>query len=84
MVSITTSQGRADAHAHVGFGRSRAGASWARVLVVLLAVAAIGAALALGLPEKLSLNELRADRGALFAFVHAHPLQSLGLYLVLY
>ena len=84
MVSITTSQGRADVHARVGSERTSASVAWARVAVVLLAVMAIGAALAFGLPEKLSLNELRADRGVLLAFVHAHPWGSLGLYLALY
>lgn len=55
-----------------------------RMTVVAVVLAAIVAAIWFGLPEKLSLNELRTQRGVLVAFVHAHPWQSLALYVLLY
>jgi len=77
MVSITTSRGRTQALAP-------AGPKWARFVVVGVLLAAIAAAIWFGLPDKLSLNELRSQRGVLVAFVHAHPWQSLALYVLLY
>ena len=52
-------------------------------LVGVLALVLIGG-LAFGAPRYLSLNELRAERGVLLAFVHAHPWESLALYLATY
>ncbi len=77
MVSITTGGEREDALASGGL-------KWARFVVVGLVLAAIAAAIWFGLPDKLSLNELRTQRGLLAAFVHAHPWRSLSLYFLLY
>jgi len=77
MVSITTSRDREDDPASEG-------PRWARFVVVGFVLSAIAAAIWFGLPDKLSLDELRTQRGVLVAFVHAHPWQSLGLYLLLY
>lgn len=52
-------------------------------LVGALAAVLIGA-LALGAPKYLSLSELKAERGVLLAFVHAHPWGSLLLYIATY
>ena len=52
-------------------------------LVSVLALILI-AGLVFGAPKYLSLDELRVERGVLLAFVHAHPLESLLLYLVIY
>lgn len=77
MVSITTG----------GWRREQAGRT-TRTLVRIALVAAVVAALAavawFGLPERLSLDRLRADQGALLAFVHAHPWESLALYVAAY
>ncbi len=55
-----------------------------RVGIVAMVLAALAAAIALGLPEKLSLNQLRLERAALIGFVHAHPRQSVLLYVAAY
>jgi uncharacterized membrane protein YdjX (TVP38/TMEM64 family) len=83
MVSITTgSCGRDEAStAEAEPSKVHPLVRWAVVGAVVLAIAA---ALWLGLPEKLSLNSLRSERAALLGFVHAHPWQSLLLYVVAY
>lgn len=78
MVSITTSREHEDALT------PEENKGWVRVLVVAAVLAAIAAAIWFGLPDKLSLGELRTQRGALTGFVHAHPWQSLCLYIALY
>lgn len=77
MVSITTSRGGAQPMASGGH-------RWRRLAVVGVLLAVIAVAIWLGLPDKLSLNELRSQRGALLGFVHAHPWRSLALYVLLY
>ncbi len=52
--------------------------------LVALVLAAIALAIGLGLPERLSLDQLRLERTALLGFVHAHPWQSVALYIALY
>ncbi len=58
--------------------------TWIRIGVVALVVAAVAAAMALGLPSMLSLDHLRAERMTLMAFVHAHPWGSVLAYVSLY
>jgi uncharacterized membrane protein YdjX (TVP38/TMEM64 family) len=77
MVSITTNR-------EGGETLATPGPNWARILIVALLLTAIAVALRFGLTEKLSLSELRLQRGVLVAFVHVHPWQSLALYLLLY
>jgi len=77
MVSITTGDERS-----TGLPAARTG--WARAILVGVVLLTIGAALWFGLPDKLSLDELRAQRGTLQAFVHAHPGESLLAYMLLY
>jgi uncharacterized membrane protein YdjX (TVP38/TMEM64 family) len=77
MVSITTGNEQTAV-------RSSARAGWARALIVGAMFATVGAALWFSLPDKLSLGELRAQRGVLQGLVHAHPLGSVFAYLVLY
>lgn len=55
-----------------------------RLGVLALVVAGLFTALALGLPQKLSLSQLRAEHTALQGFVQAHPWQSLLVYVALY
>jgi uncharacterized membrane protein YdjX (TVP38/TMEM64 family) len=50
----------------------------------LLLVAAVAVLLRSGVLGRLSLNGLRESRGELLAFVHAHPLQSLIVYALVY
>lgn len=50
-------------------------------LLIVIAVVLIARS---GLLGRLSLDGLKASRGALLVFVHAHPLQSLGLYAAVY
>lgn len=57
---------------------------WIRLGVIVLVMAAVAAAIALGLPNMLSLDHLRAERTTLLAFVHAHPWQSVAAYVALY
>jgi len=77
MVSITTSQAREEAHAPKG-------PTWARMIVIAALLTALATAIWFGLADKLSLDELRLQRGGLLAFVHAHPAESLALYILLY
>lgn len=77
MVSITTG-GRAHREASTGVH------PMLRWGVVALVLAAIALAVGLGLPERLSLSELRVERTALIGFVQAHPWQSVALYIALY
>jgi uncharacterized membrane protein YdjX (TVP38/TMEM64 family) len=77
MVSITTGD------AHRGAPAS-AKTRWARSLVLGAILLTIGVALWFGLPDKLSLDQLRAQRGSLLALVHAHPWRSLLAYVGLY
>jgi uncharacterized membrane protein YdjX (TVP38/TMEM64 family) len=58
--------------------------TWIRLGVVALVLAAVAAAVALGLPRMLSLDHLRAERTTLIAFVHAHPWGSVLAYVALY
>lgn len=51
---------------------------------VLLVLAAIAVLLRTGVLGRLSIDSLKAHRGALLDFVHAHPAQSLGVYLAVY
>ena len=50
----------------------------------LLIVIAVVVIVRSGLLGRLSLEGLKSSRGTLLAFVHAHPLQSLGLYAAVY
>lgn len=54
------------------------------VLTALVIGAAVVAAFALGLPERLSLDGVRAQRAGLEAFVAAHPVGSVALYCAIY
>ena len=69
-------------------GRSVARGSRGKVIARVAAASALAviliAAFALGAPKYLSLDGLRAERGVLLAFVHAHPFESLVLYLLTY
>ncbi len=69
-------------------GRSVARGSRGKTVVRIALVGALAAVLIggllLGAPKYLSLNELRAERGVLLAFVQAHPWESLVLYLATY
>lgn len=55
-----------------------------RVAVVGAVLVAIAVAIWFGLPDKLSLNQLRLERATLAGFVHAHPWESVSVYVVLY
>jgi len=83
MVSIATGGGgREDAQSPTGKpSKVNPLVRWA---VVGAVVAAIALALWLGLPNKLSLDSLRTERANLLAFVHAHPWQSLAVYILAY
>jgi uncharacterized membrane protein YdjX (TVP38/TMEM64 family) len=50
----------------------------------LLVIAAIVVLVRSGVLGELSLEALKGHRAALLAFVHAHPLESLGIYLAVY
>lgn len=54
------------------------------VIVLALIAVAIGAAIALGLPQKLSLDSIRDQRAVLTAFVRAHPAASILAYCAVY
>ncbi len=81
MVSITTGGvGRTDAKP-----RGEKGVHpMMRIGVVCLVLAGFALAIWIGLPEKLSLDQLRIERTVMLAFVHAHPWLSLMLYVGLY
>lgn len=57
---------------------------WLRFLPLALIAAGLAAAVALGVTDLLSLEGLQERRAALQAYVADHPLQSLGLYMLLY
>ena len=55
-----------------------------RVAIVSAVLGAAGLVLWLGVPERLSLDQLRGQRILLIGFVHAHPWESVLLYVVAY
>jgi len=82
MVSVTTSgQTRADA---LTPGQKKSAYPLVRIGLVLLVLGAACLVLWLGVSEKLSLSELRAQRLTLVAFVHAHRFQSVAIYILAY
>lgn len=59
-------------------------AGWARFLPLVLVAVGLAAALALGVTDYLSLEQLRDRRDALQAYVADHPALSVGLYVLAY
>ena len=57
---------------------------WLRYLPLALVGVALVAAILMGAPKYLSLETLREQRALLLAFVEAHPIQSIALYVAVY